>query len=947
MSELNDPIAQARAAYLAGDWGEVERLARRALEADQGSFDALHLLGVLALQSGSAAAAEDLLRRALASNPASGRALGNLGSALLAQGRPDEALACLERAIALEPDLGALWNRHGMALLRMERPGEALVSCERAIALAPADPEARNNRGVALCQLQRQAEALASYGEAVALRPDYPEAWRNWAHALWDLGRHEEAFAPYERALALAPDDPVSWHRRGFGLQMLGRLTEALDCYERALRLDPQLGAAWHDRGVAQFATGHPAAARESLERALALDPEDAGAWKNLGGVLLALGEDEEALASYERALRLDPELAVGWCGRGVVLSRLWRPAAALASLDRGLGLDPAYAAGWNDRGNALRDLRRPAEALESYERALALKPDFPEAWTNRGNALADLGRTGETLASHERALALQPDLADAWNNRGNALQDLRRLDEALASYERALAIRPDYPQAWANRGNALAELGRLREALASYDRALAVVADTDYLLGNWLHTRMKLCHWADWPAHVSQLAARVGEGRPACQPFVALSVLDSPEILRRVAETWVAARCPPRDTLPAPGPYPRHERIRIGYFSADLRDHPVAHLTVGLFERHDRSRFHLTAFAFGPDSQDAIRGRLAAAFDRFVAIGPRSDLEVAHLAREGEIDIAVDLTGHTLGCRTGVFALRAAPIQVNFLGYAGTLGAPYIDYVLADRYVIPDAEREHYREHPVYLPDSYLVNTPRAIAERPPRRAEQGLPEEGFVFCAFNGSFKIVPAVFAVWMRLLRAIPDSVLWLTGGEAEENLRKEAASLGVAPERLVFAPRLPSLEDHLARYRLADLFLDTWPYNAHTTASDALLAGLPVLTCSGRSFAARVAGSLLRAIGLPELITDNLEDYEALALALARDPERLGALRQRLAANRLTHPLFDTDRFRRHIEAAYIGMWERCQRGEPPASFAVEPIRESGERHGRPAVQCLP
>jgi protein O-GlcNAc transferase len=375
-----------------------------------------------------------------------------------------------------------------------------------------------------------------------------------------------------------------------------------------------------------------------------------------------------------------------------------------------------------------------------------------------------------------------------------------------------------------------------------------------------------------------------------------------------------------------------RNDRIRIAYLSGDFRRHPVGHLVVDLLERHDRARFEVIGVSFGPDDRSDLRARIASAFDRFIDVRTRSDREVAQLLLDLRVDIAVDLTGHTKGSRPAILAFRPAPIQACYLGFPGTMGVDFIDYILADATVIPADRQQFYAEKVVQLPDCYLPHDgKRTIAAHTPSRQELGLPE-GFVFCCFNNSWKITPALFDVWMRLLRAVEGSVLWLTrdSPEAESNLRREAAARGVDPARLVFAGRLPRTEDFLARQRAADLFLDTLPYNAHATASDALRVGLPVLTCRGESFSGRVAASLLEAVGLPELATHSLAEYESLALRLARDPSALRALSERLEQNRATSLLFDTDRLRRHIEAAYRTMWEIWQRGERPRSFAVAP-----------------
>ena len=429
------------------------------------------------------------------------------------------------------------------------------------------------------------------------------------------------------------------------------------------------------------------------------------------------------------------------------------------------------------------------------------------------------------------------------------------------------------------------------------------------------------------------ELGLHISGKKSIIAPFLLLGYSGKPALQLQCARNYIDDKVP---LVPRPfwtGATWRHDKVRIAYLSADFHRHPTAYLMAELFERHDRSRFEVIGVSFGVDDKSDMRRRLVAAFDQFYDVRRKSDQEVAKLLHDLQVDIAIDLKGYTQDSRPGILAYRPTPIQASYLGFPGTMGAEFIDYIIADKTVAPFEQQPFYTEKIVHLPDCYQVNdTKRNIAERTPTRQEAGLPEEGCVFCCFNNNWKITPEVFSVWIRLLHAVEGSVLWLfrDNESAERNLRKEAQARGIDPARLVFAGRLP-LEDHLARHSLADLFLDTLPYNAHTTASDALWVGLLVLTCMGNAFAGRVAASLLNAIGLPELVTHSIEDYEALALRLAKDPSLLEGYRNRLAANRLTHPLFDTDRFRRHIEAAYLQMWEIWQRGEQPRSFAVEAL----------------
>jgi predicted O-linked N-acetylglucosamine transferase (SPINDLY family) len=491
--------------------------------------------------------------------------------------------------------------------------------------------------------------------------------------------------------------------------------------------------------------------------------------------------------------------------------------------------------------------------------------------------------------------------------------------------------LKPGYAEALNNCGIALFSLGQRQEAANAFEQALSVNPDLPFLRGMLLYSKMHCCDWRSHEDHSNQLIADVRDGKPSTRPMPFLTVSSSAKDQLCCAQTFIDAQCPPSPTPLWRGEQYRHDRIRLAYLSADLQDHAVSHLMAGLFERHDRTRFSTTAISFSADAPSEMRSRLKGAFEYFIDVREQSDAEVANRLREMEIDIAVDLNGFTSDARTGIFALRPAPVQVNYLGYPGTMGAPYIDYILADAVVIPNEHRTFYAEQVVYLPDTFQPNDcTRHISASIQSRSDAGLPAHGFVFCSFNNSYKITPAVFDIWMRLLRQVKRSVLWLQEGNAAapDNLRREAADRGIDPDRLVFAAKMPKIEDHLARYRLADLFLDTLPYNAHATASDALWAGVPLLTCLGATFAGRVAASALSAIGLPELIAHSLAEYESIALKLATDLELLAKIRQKLSRYRDSYPLFDTDLFRHHIEAAYVTMWQRSQRGELPASFEV-------------------
>ncbi len=708
--------------------------------------------------------------------------------------------------------------------------------------------------------------------------------------------RMTEAAELLQRAAAARPRDAMAHNNHGNALRSLGRCEEALQAYGRALALDPDDADLHYNRGNVLRDLKRHAEAADSYRRALAFRPEHVAACNNLGNAERDLGHFEEALRSYRRAL----------------------------------AQQPANPETHNNLGNVLKDLGRFEEALQGYTRAVELRPDFAEACCNRANSLKQLRRLESALREYERALRLKPDYAEAHCNRGLALRDLGRLDEAVTSFERALELSPELAEAHVNRASALEHMQRFAEALAGYERAFALKPDCDWLHGPLLYNRMKLAAWGDLDACVTRLLDTVQRSSKVAAPFYLLAVSDSLTLQRQAAEAWVRDACCSGDPLPAMAKRERHDRIRLGYYSADFHNHATAYLAAELFELHDRSRFEVVAFSFGEPAQDEMRLRLLKGFDRFVDVSARSDREIAQLSRELEIDIAVDLKGFTAGARTGIFACRAAPLQVSYLGYPGTMGAPYIDYLIADPTLIPPESRPHYVEHLVYLPHSYQVNDrKRRIADRAFTRAELGLPADGFVFCCFNNTCKITPQTFDGWMRILRQVQGSVLWLLGDNpaAEINLRREAEQRGVAAERVVFAPCMP-LAEHLARLRTADLFLDTLPYNAHTTGSDALWAGVPVLTCQGEAFVARVAASLLNAVGLPELITTTREQYEATAVELAMDRAGLTALRERLARNRMMAPLFDSRTFTGHLERAYEEMYARYQADLGPHTISV-------------------
>jgi len=701
-------------------------------------------------------------------------------------------------------------------------------------------------------------------------------------------------------------------------LRRAGRLAEAAQIYADVLRGDPRNFEALHALGILRYQCGELDQAERLIFEAIRINPGAADALYNRGSLLLRLNRMEEALTCFDRALEQKPDYAESLGNRGSTLMRLGRHEEALADFTRLTGLKPGLAEAWNNRGAALMKLERYGEARASFDKALALRPNYLDVRRSRTAVSFALKDYAAALAGADEVLALDPRNAEICELRAGALAGLNRREEALASYDRALALKPGSADALFNRAAILMGFRRMEDAAHDYAEVLRIRPDYPYAPGNLAFSKLCLCGWGELDETTESVRAGLRAGQPVSPPFQALALGASESEALSAAQVWTAREFPPAREPLWRGEIYRHDRIRIAYLSANYHDHAVARLMAGVFEHHDRTRFETIAVSYGAEDTSPMRRRLQGAFDRFLDVQSQAAAQIARELRRMEVDIALDLMGFTEGSRTEILAFRPAPIQVNYLGYPGTMAADYIDYILADPVVIPDAQRAYYREKVLHLPHSYLPgDRSRVIGDRVPSRAEAGLPEHGFVFCGFNNNYKFTPAMFEIWMRLLRNVEGSVLWLSqvNAAAVRNLKREAEARGVAASRLVFAPFVERDDDHLARMSLADLFLDTLPYNAHASASDALWAGLPVLTIAGASFPGRVGGSLLHAIGMPELIAPSSEAYEQLALRLARDPVALAAQKARLAQNRETHPLFDTARFTRDLEAAYAAMVE--------------------------------
>jgi len=742
-------------------------------------------------------------------------------------------------------------------------------------------------------------------------------------------GDLEGARRDIDRALGIDPTRPELHFLRAEIAGSLGMRDQALESYAEALARDPDFYDALVNMGDALLQAGRAQEALALCDRALVLRPGDLASLNNRGNALLALKRHSEALECFDSVRELVPGNLDVISNRAGALLALGRFDEVERECIGVLDAQPGHVMARLNLGRALGMQGRAAEAVQQYDQALAQRPGEFDAWCERAMLLRELQRYHEAAESQRRAVALRPDTAGAWNDLAATLLFLDDHAGALASCQRALSLDPSLAGAWSNRGLTLEFLERHEEAIPAYERALALDPDTPYADGRLAWLKLKLGDWNEHAASVARIVRNVRAGQRATEPFELLFFTDDPADQLACARTCTGDRYPPTAAVWTGERY-AHKRIRLAYVSADFRDHPASYLLAELFEGHDRARFELYGISLGPDDKGPMAVRVSSAFEHFLRVRERSDREIAALLREHEIDIAVDLLGYTSHRRTGLFAMRPSPIQVNYLGFPATVGTDYHDYILADPFLIPDGSDTHYSEKVARLPDTFQANdTSRRRAEETPTRMSLGLPEQAVVYCSFNKSPKINPETFDAWMSILRGVPGSVLWLWGGEAalERNLHREAQARGVDPSRLVLAAGVPYAR-HLARLKCADISLDTFPFNGGATASDALWCGVPVITRPGRALASRMAGSLLRAVGLPELVVEDSTRYTALAIRLGTDAGLRALTREKLSANRGTWPLFDAERFRRHIEAAYEIMWRRYQAGQPPESFSV-------------------
>ncbi|MBF0584316.1 MAG: tetratricopeptide repeat protein, partial [Magnetococcales bacterium] len=761
-------------------------------------------------------------------------------------------------------------------------------------------------------------------GKAVAANPKQPIFLHNLGIVWVGLGNTQQAIDCFQRVLALQPTHHEALYHLGNCLREQKKNKEAIDCYQKAVTLHPALFDAWNSMGNVLLAEGRKEEAIACYRKTVEIYPTHQNAYTNLANALAGQGETAEAIRCYQKALEIQPTLCEAHNGMGSTLQKEGKLEEAIACFQRVLAINPAYHSAYHNLGIALQSQGKLAEAFEYYQKVLTIQPNSPETYNNIGSVLVAQAKITEAMAYYQKALELNPRFYQAYGNIGIAHQKNEDLAQAIIYYQKAIDICPTDCSSLSNMGFALQLQGEVKKSIACYQRVLEIAPEDPESHGAVLHQMLQVCDWEGFQSRFEQMmAAFHAAGNREVNPFIFLSLPTTPEEQYTCSVLSANRKYAIQDHMAASRHYePNPARLKIGYLSCDYQDHATTHLIAELFELHDRDRFEIIAYSYGQDDGQSMRRRVIAACDQFVDLRHFSHQDSARRILEDGVHILLELKGFTKDSRLEIPAFRPAPIQASWLGYPGTVGAPFIDYILTDPFVTPPGFESHFTEKIVRLDGCYQPNDrKRPVVPQTPSRQACGLPEQGFIFASFNKNYKINPPIFDVWMRLLQQVPESLLWLFESNqwVIDNLRREAERRGVSGSRLYFAPKLPPAQ-HIARYRLADLVLDTFPYTSHTTGSDALWAGSPLLTYVGQTFASRVAGSLLVNIGVPELITYSLAEYVARALELCRDPAQLAAIRRKLLDNLPTASLFDTPRFTRSLEAAYEAMWDRYQAG---------------------------
>jgi len=773
----------------------------------------------------------------------------------------------------------------------------SIIFFNQAISINPTDPIVFNNRGNIFNEMNAFDEALASYDEAIRIDDKYSEPLFNKGVLFESINKKEEALQCYTLAISRNSNHFKAFCNQAILLKQLGNIEKALDSIQQAIKIDPSNYVTYNLMGKFYYSKKDYSSAINSFTKAIELNNSFMEGFNNLGNALAATGQSALAMETYNTVLMLEPNNSEALFNKGLLFEEFQK-----------------------------YDL-----ALESYNHSLLIAPNAHGVHLNKGNVLKKMAKFDEAMLAYDAALSLKSDYSEPLSNSGLIYQELRDFDKALEYYNRAISIGDLNLTPLYNRGQLYKECLKFSEAISDFKKLYEIDKNYPYILGEIFYCNMFICDWNTYEADLNSLINNTFSHSKCSASFSFLTSVDSPELQKISAEIWFNDKVKVSNSLGAFRTKNKSKKIVLGYFSSDFYNHATSFLIAELFELHDKDKFELIAFSFGADSNDEMRNRLLESFDKFIDVKKMSDMQVAELSRELGVDIAIDLKGYTLNSRPSIFAYRAAPIQVNYLGYPGTMGDHCYDYLLSDKVVIPKQSQSFYTEKIAYLPNCYQVNDSKRILNNfSISRSDVGLPDEGFVYCCFNSSYKITPYIFDVWMRVLSEVKDSVLWLLeqNSDSVKNLHLEAEKRGIDKSRIIFSPRIEH-DQHLQRFFLADLFLDTFPCTAHTTASDSLRCGIPLLTIAGESFVSRVASSLLDTLELGDLIANSFQEYEKLAILLGSDKIRMDHLKTKLLNNIVNAPLFNTELFTTHLEKLFVEMQKRFLDNAPLGHILIE------------------
>lgn len=894
---------------------------------------------------------EAYYRDAIARSPDLALAHANLGRLLYQTGRPVEAIASYLAALDLEPTLATAHANLGAALVATQRLDEAAMSLDLALKLAPQDADIHLNVGHLRFAREDYAGALEHFTRASEHRTGWATAHLNIGAALHRLGKYEAAEREFSRAVALDPNNAEALRGLGTALISLDKIADAEKALVKSDSLVP-------DHPQTQFLLGQIFVSTKDFERAVGHYagvvqrlPNLLEGRLNLGHALQALHRHTEAIEQFQAAIAIDATSSHAFNNLGNSLGAVGRNEDALDAYRKTIELDPTLAVAHINFGNTLRQMGRHGEALEEFRRAMEINPKDPRALNGLGLAYQAFNRQAEAIETFKLAIAVDDTYPEAMNNLAIAYQQLGRYHDAISTYNELTKKHPELSQAYFNLGSLLQLLSRHDEAVTAFREALNRNVSNNVVYPYLAHGLMQQCSWDNLEAIISRVIENTeheiarGQG-VSISPFGLQSMPASPDLRFRTAQ-HVARRAERevQDTRKRLGPFtykrPTGGKLKIGFLSPDFRFHSVAVAFRGVLEHRDPERFHYAAYAVTTFGKDDLTRHFSETFDSWTDITQMSYVDAAKKMVDDGVNVLIDLAGHTRGGSPEVLALRPAPVQAHWLGFSSTTGASYIDYLVTDRIQLPPEDQKYCSEKLVYLPHTFMAASRPPVAVETFTRADFGLPDEGFVFANFNSHYKFYPTLFAIWMRLLRQIPGSVMWFMSGTktSQKNLKREAQARGVDPDRLIFSDTIAHPR-HLARLPLADLALDNLHHGGGVTTTDSLWAGVPVLTLYGDTPPARNGATLVSAIGAPELIAASLDDYEKKATMYARQPERLAELRAKLRANRDTEPLFDIDRLTRHFESACEMMWQNYLEGNAPHALEVPTLPATVRNPGR-------